>query len=135
MRKILCYSYVFCGILTLLICALARSTQFIVCDEKEYMTATNAAKGKPPGPVRPYLPPLFKLTFIWLVCQLFWYWLMLALVVAILNWIHKEELDGMGDTLEESSKSDDEESKPSTPPPDPPTISAKVEEEQKSEKF
>lgn len=36
---------------------------------------------------RPDLPDYFKLILMWLVCQLFWYWLVFSFVMAQLEWI------------------------------------------------
>lgn len=79
-----CYAFVVSGILSFFLAALIRSGQFVICDKNEVT--------KIKGRVHPYLPPLYKVTFIWLVCQLFWYWLVLSLVAALLNWMHAEEL-------------------------------------------
>lgn len=80
--------YVVCGLLSFVIAALIRCAQFFICETRETPKSS-------PGKVRPVLPPLFKLTFIWLVCQLFWYWLVLSLVAAMMKWIQTEEIDEM----------------------------------------
>lgn len=76
-----------CGMLSFFIAAMIRSAQFFICDNPDYPNS--------PGKVKPVLPPLFKLTFILLVCQLFWYWLVLSLVAAIMKWFQNEEIEDM----------------------------------------
>lgn len=78
-HKILCYVYMVCSTLSFLTSAAIRVAQLFLCEEKLHPKMLPLKR-------RPDLPPYFKLTLMWLVCQMFWYWLVFSFVVAQLEW-------------------------------------------------